>query len=447
MKSKFTAMFPLPPSIAEGKSGNSITFLNPITETAHDYIDYGITDSSLFILAPNESKKWCDGFMSPYNYINKVDAIELQGAKCHLQWVDKLVYEIGVIHTEFYTGGVGVRTAYTERNVGRNTQKDIVKIGAPSNPYAKPCTPVTGITTAKKPPETRKWIHNLQYIHPDVDKQIEGLLLFKPVSEHMGENVITYNSDVAAIDVHDWKQPTKTDKNLIDPECVKAYGTPHVLREIIRERMIEEEPNEINTAWTKLNSYMHDNMTIEIDLTTEMGTGLWTTGTRDPREPHGVCYVNDKYHPIDYIDPIKVPVANDLFGYLTDACQLVNHMYQIYNRVKSEHRSVMYSPAITKTVDNDWIIYKPEAPIGGYEPAPILVDFELDKWGYSVTQTFNYTWPIGVGLEIEETYPRKKLGSGTFEADINGNKLKNTITYNIDNKHLIPELDLVKPPV
>ena len=88
--------------------------------------------------------------MSPYNYINKIDAIELQGAKCHLQWVDKLVYEIGVIHTEFYTGGVGVRTAYTERNVGRNTQKDIVKIGAPSNPYAKPCTPVTGITTAKK---------------------------------------------------------------------------------------------------------------------------------------------------------------------------------------------------------------------------------------------------------------------------------------------------------
>lgn len=447
MKSKFTPMFPLPPSIAAGKEGTNITYLNPITEAAHDYIDYGIADSSLFIFTPNESKKWCDGFMDSYNYINRVDSIELQGAKCYPNWADRLFYEINTIHTEFYSGGVGTRVTYSERNVGQNTQEDIVKIGAPSNSYSKPCTPVTGNTTAKKPPETRKWIHNLQYIHPVVDSQIENLTLFKPVSEHMGENVITYNSDVAAIDVHDWKNDTKTDKNIINPLCVKAYGSPHVLREIIRERMIEDEPNEINNAWTKLNSYMHDNMSTEIDLTTEEGTGLWTIGNRDPRSAHGLCYVNDRYHPTNYIDPIKPTVANLLFSYLGDACQLVNHMYQIYNQVKSEHRNILYTPAIIKTVDNDWVIYKPEAPIGGYEPAPILVDFELDKWGYSVTQIFNYNWTIGVGLAIEETYPRKKLGSGTFESDINGNKVKNTITNVIDNNHLIPEVDLVKPPV
>lgn len=490
-RTKFVSMFPLPPDRPEGKSGDEILFLNPITEMPDMLIDYGITDAALFVLHPNESKKWNDGFMLPYNYINMVDAIDLQGAKCNLDWQSKILTEVKKIHAEFYIGGLSYRTVYLERynytpveevaansviTIGGrddpdvpsmadefeitspiivnpltpiiiNTQPDVIKIEAPANAYNKPCSPVMGVTTAKFPPETRKWIHHLRFIHPLIDEKMYGLMLFEPVSEHMGENVITYNSDVYAVDVHEWAQPTTTIKNLIDPYCTYAFPHAHVLREIIRERMIEEEPDEINYAWTKLNSWMHDCMTVEIDLTTEEGTGLWCEGTRDPREPHGVVYVNDIYHPIDYIMPIKIPVVDMLFAYLKDACQLVNHMYQIYNKVKAENRMTKYSPALIKSVTQNWSIYKTDSPTGGYEQAPIAVDFALGRWGYYGTEIFTYDWTVGVGLEIEETYPRKKLGSGTFNADLVGNKLTNTITDKVDNEHLIPEIELVKPPI
>jgi len=145
--------------------------------------------------------------------------------------------------------------------------------------------------------------------------------------------------------------------------------------------------------------------------------------------------------------PIKIPVVDMLFAYLKDACQLVNHMYQIYNKVKAENRMTKYSPALIKSVTQNWSIYKTDSPTGGYEQAPIAVDFALGRWGYYGTEIFTYDWTVGVGLEIEETYPRKKLGSGTFNADLVGNKLTNTITDKVDNEHLIPEIELVKPPI
>jgi len=67
--------------------------------------------------------------------------------------------------------------------------------------------------------------------------------------------------------------------------------------------------------------------------------------------------------------------------------------------------------------------------------------------GYFETEVFDYQWNIGVGLEIEETYPRKKLGSGTINADLIGGKVTNTIVNTVDNGHLIPERELVKPPI
>ena len=486
---KFSSIFPLPPDYPEGKNG-PLFFLNPITEMADMEVDFGIVDAALFILHPNESKKWNDAFMSPYNYVNMVDAIELQGAKCNVTWENEIFREIRIIHSEFFTGGVAYRTNYTERydydplvetpivsivSIGgriqpdsipsgefeiaapeisnvitptvKNIQFDFVKIGPPGNAYTKPCSPVEGTTTAKFPPETRKWIHHLRYIHPLIDKQISKLMLFEPVSEHMGENVITYNSDTNAVDIHDWILPVSTYKNLINPYCSNAFPTAHILREVIRERMIPGEPNMINNAWTKLNSWMHDCMPTEIDLTTSMGIGLWTIGDRDPRKSHGLVYVNDIYHPIDYILPIKIPVADMLFAYLKDSCQLVNHMYQLYNRVKSDDRTIMYSPAFVKNITQNWSIYKTSAPVAGYFQAPIAADFAIGKWGYYGTESITYDWNVGVGLDIEETYPRKKLGSGTFNADLLGNKIKGTITDKIDDKHLEPETELVKPPI
>lgn len=501
----FTAMFPLPPGIPEGKEGKTLKFLNPTTDIPDKIIDRGIVDASIFVFHPNESKKWNDEIMDPYNYINMVDSIDLQGAKCFVNWEHSILSQIHKIHNEFYIGGLPYRTIYLERynydtveekiidspiTIGGRTHKtdkiavtpdllmdieikevedvfeismpvisnpltdaivnaqlDTVKIGAPVNGYDRPCTPVRGVTTAKYPPETRKWIHHLRYIHPKIDEKIQNLLLFKPVSEHMGENVITYNSDTNAVDVHNWKLPTTTQSNLITPYCTFAYPNAHILREIIRERMISEEPDEINISWTKLNSLMHDCMASEIDLTTEPGTGLWYIGNRDPRESHGLLYVNDIYHPSDYIDPIKMPVADALFAYLVDACQLVNHMYQLYNNVKSDGRETLYSAIMTKNVVQQWSIYERAAPESSSDPAPIATDFAMGRWGYRGTEVNIYDWDVNIGLEVEGTYPRKKLNSGQFNADLLGNKITNTVTNYIDDKHLIPETELVKPPI
>lgn len=445
MKSPFVSMFPLPPSDPTGKSGDVVSFLNPVTETPDVMIDFGIVDAVYFALSPNESKKFNDSVMNIYNYINLVDAIYLIGAKCYLDWETKISDEIKIIHKEYIKPGVADRTIYKSRDLGRNAQVDPSRPAPPTNDYAQPCTMVEGETTAKYPPETRKWIHHTRGIHPLVDNKIIDLDLYKPVSEHMGENVITYNSDTVAVDIDDWPKPTKTEKNIINPECVFAYGTPHCLREIIRERMEDDWPDEINKGWTQLNELMARNLPIETKIQTEAGTGLWTEGPRDPKEPHGLVMINDFYHWIDRIDPIKIPVADDLYAYLKDACQLVNHMYPLINKVRSELRNYKYEPILSKTVDNEWIVYEYTGKtfrVTGErgEPAPIDIDYVLDKWGYEATQPILQDWIVNVGLAIEETFPRKKAGTGTFEADMNGNKIKGTITNIVDNQHFVPEI-------
>lgn len=434
------SMFPLPPDKKPiGKEGDPVSFHNPITEIPDVVIDSGITDAALFILSPNESRKFNDAVMIDYNYVNMSDAIKVQGAKCYLNWVDELVKQISIVHTEFFVPGLPDRTTYISRTVGKNAQEDPSQIAPPSNKYDQPCTMVVGKSTAKHPPETRKWIHHLRRLHPLVDKKIESFDLFKPVSEHMGENVITYNSDTCSVDIDFWAEKTKTEENIINPMCVFAYGTPHHFREIMRERLHFEQPDPVNDAWTELNKLMAKNMPIEARREIEDGVGLWIDGPRDPKKPHGLSHVNDFYHWMDRIDPIKIPVANDLFAYLKDACQLVNHMYPVLNKVKSEDRTYMYEPILSKTVDNEWTIYKTAAPVGG-GVAPLDVEYTLDKWGYEGTEVVVYDWPVNVGLAIEETFPRKKPGSGTFEADIVGNKLKNTKNASVDNNHLVPEI-------
>lgn len=478
---KFATMFATPPSNPAGKEGTTISYLNPITDTHDVRIDFGIMDSAWFLFHPNESKKFCDVKMSSYTFINLADAIAVHGAKNFLNWVDELVKQIRIIHAE-YMSVVGDRAIYNDRVPNKppienatptvatlyettdkfntkyedykdspiavppqdilvNSQGNIGSISLPFD-YAQPCTMVEGMTTAKYPPETRKWIHHLRYIHPLVDDLIMPFLLYDKVSEHMGENVITYNSDTCSVELFDWHKKTKTEKNIINPECVFAYGTPHHLREIMRERMIETEPDEINEAWTELNGLMSINHPIETFMQTEPGTGLWMIdkGLRDARKPHGLIAVNDYWYWIDYIDPIKIPVADDLFGYLKDACQLVNHMYPLENRVRSERRYIIHEPLLIKTVEQEWTQYAPQAAVGGGgKPAAIDVVSILGKWGYADTEIFPYDWPIGVGLAIEETYPRKKIGSGTFETDLVGNKIKNTANPTIDDRNLVPE--------
>ena len=68
----------------------------------------------------------------------------------------------------------------------------------------------------------------------------------------------------------------------------------------------------------------------------------------------------------------------------------------------------------------------------------IKTDLSSEKIGAFLTD---------IGLEVEGTYPRKKLNSGQFNADLLGNKITNTVTNYIDDKHLIPETELVKPPI
>ena len=439
-------MFPAPPSTAEGKGGDAISYLKPITDTADKTTDYGIMDSAWFLFHPNETKKFADVKTDSYAFINITDAIAVQGAKCSIMWINDLTSQIGTIHSEFM-GVVGTRAIYTSRTPSAVLGIDGTNINSQTNlgvttlvfPYDQSCTPVIGITTAKYPPEVRKWIHHLRYIHPTVDSKIEGLKLFEKVSETMGENVITYNSDTCSVDIDSWGIPTTTIKNVINPNCVKAYGSPHCIREIIRERMIETEPDEINKAWTELNGLMAKNLPIETKKTTALGTGLWTDGIRESRSPHGLIMVNDVHYWQDYIDPIKIPVAIALFGYLNDACQLVNHMYPVINKVRAEGRLLTYEPLLVKTVDNQWSQYKTAVPTAGNSQAPIDVPSVLDKWGYAQTQLFQYNWNVGVGLAVEETYPRKKMGSGTFVSDLLGNKTANSIAYEVDDDNLIPE--------
>ena len=462
-------MFPLPPDIPVGKSGNEISFLNPITETPSTVNDYGIVDAALFSFSPNESKKFNDAVMNVYNYINLVDAIKLRGAKCYLNWESEIANQIGIIHSEFFIGAVSDRTQYVDRTaspdliyntpigatpptgiaitvaetpitVGLNAQINPSITAPPTNIYVQSCSPVTWPTTAKYPPEARKWIHHLRGLHPLIDDQITELSLFKPVSEHMGENVITYNSDTAAVDIDDWSSATKTVKNIINPTCVFAYGTPHCLREIIRERMIAEQPDEINFAWTSLNSLMANNLPRETKVQTALGTGVWSIGTRDSMSPHGLIMINDTHHWIDRIDPIKLPTVELLFAYLQEATELINHMYPLINNVISEKRNYLYEPILTKTVNNKWIIYEIASPPSPTERAPLDVGYALGVWGYQGTQVVEQQWPVSVGLAVEETFPRKKTGSGTFEADMFGNKLKGTITDVIDNDLFIPEV-------
>jgi hypothetical protein len=451
---KFASMFPLPPNKPEGKGSGSlsetVSLLNPVDDKPAVEIDRGIMDGAWFVFSPNETKKFASVQTIDYNFINIVDAIFVEGAKCYLDWVNQLAKEINIIHTEFYVAGVADRVTYKERQTFDSYRGTEIQNAVPNKTdantvydYGQPCTMVEGVETAKHPPETRKWIHRLRYTHPLVDEKIRGLKLYEPVSEHMGENVITYNSDTEAVDVLEWKRKTRTEKNIINPECVFAYETPHVLREIIRERMHYELPDKINDAWTELNRMQARTLPKEILLTTEEGKGVWLLeGPRDPKEPHGQNCINDFYHWKDRIDPIKIPVAADLFAYLNDACQLVNHMYPLLNNVRAERRFMVHEPLIQKTIDQNWVIYERGTPEGGAGQAPLEVIPILDRWGYATTEIVTYDWVIGVGLAIEETYPRKKLGSGTFIVDLLGTKPglitpTSSISF-VDNRSLIP---------
>lgn len=484
----FASMFPLPPHIPEGKNRNKISYLNPVTDQHDKVIDRGIMDGAYFIHHPNETKKFASVQTDSYNFINIVDGIFVDGAKCYPLWTVELYKQISIIHKEFLSV-VGDRVQYKELKITppepiplerqqavfleyelefesdtliedrfiESQEASLVESNIIVNyippmidaslayPYDQECTPVEGITTAKLPPETRKWIHHLRYIHPAVDGTMRrSLELYEPVSEHMGENVITYNSDTCSVDISDWGKPTRTKSNIINPECVFAYETPHHLREIIRERMHPEQPDEINKGWTELNRMMARTLPSEVTLTTEPGTGLWIHGERDPKEPHGAILVNDYYHWKDRIDPIKIPVAHDLFAYLEDACQLVNHMYPLLNNVRAEHAEIKHEHILVKDVEQNWIIYKDQAPEGGARPAPIDVDVELDRWGYAETDIITFDWEIGVGLSVEETYPRKKIGSGEFYTDLLGTRLPHKIVAT-DNRALMPEI--VKVPI
>lgn len=485
----YVSMFPLPPNTPEGKDRNVVSYLQPVTDVHDKVIDRGIMDSAYFIHKPNETKKFASVRTDDYNFINMVDGIYVDGAKCYRNiWIEKLYKQIEIIHTEYYSV-IGDRIQYNEiileapeeipleRDQAIYLEQELEFISdtiiddpfiidqeaslventliinhvppmidaALAYDYDQPCTPVEGITTAKLPPETRKWIHHLRYIHPKVDVKVKDLELYWSVSEHMGENVITYNSDTCSVDVFDWKLPTRTESNIINPECVFAYETPHHLREIIRERMHPEQPDELNKGWTELNRMMVRVLPSELTLTTEEGTGLWIQGVRDPKEPHGAILVNDYYHWKDRIDPIKIPVAHDLFAYLKDACQLVNHMYPLLNNVKAEHAEILHEPLVIKDIEQEWIIYKDQAPEGGDEIAPFDVIVELDRWGYAETDVMIFDWEIGVGLAVEETYPRKKLGSGTFQTDLLGTKTTGNMFAHIDNRVLTP--DIIKVPI
>jgi len=164
----------------------------------------------------------------------------------------------------------------------------------------------------------KSWIKLIKHIHPQVDKNLEDLLYFKPISNDIASRTLGYYVDTQSLDLADWK--TKL---------------PTPVRLNLQHKLDPNDLNNINSSYHELNKVMCLNLSTE--FTEERATRPNITGLN----AHDYHIAGDSSYSSHIRNPIVIlGVIGNLLSIFLGSIRLINYLVPISNYGKAISGSI-----------------------------------------------------------------------------------------------------------